>query len=142
MSVTLQSFLGRTWQQGEGVETELSDPVTGELLATASARRLDLAAALDHARRVGLPQLQALSYGQRAILLGRIADVLAANRARYEQIAIANSGNTSSDAAVDIDGGIGTLKYYARLGANLGAARLLLDQGPVRLGKAENYQAI
>src|SRR5437660_9467596 len=46
------------------------------------------------------------------------------------------------DAAIDIDGGIGTLKYYARLGAGLGDARMLLDEKPVRLAKAENYQAI
>ena len=65
-----------------------------------------------------------------------------ANRARYEAIAIANSGNTKTDAAIDIDGGIGTLKYYARLGAGLGEARMLLDEKPVRLAKAENYQAI
>ena len=53
-----------------------------------------------------------------------------------------NSGNTKIDAAIDIDGGIGTLKYYARLGAGLGEARMLLDEKPVRLAKAENYQAI
>jgi 3,4-dehydroadipyl-CoA semialdehyde dehydrogenase len=142
MSAALQSFLSGTWQQGEGVETELTNPVTGELLATASARKLDLGSALNHARKLGQPALQELSYGQRAKLLEQIADVLSANRPRYEDIAIGNSGNTRSDAAVDIDGGIGTLKYYARLGASLGEARLLLDQGPVRLAKAENYQAI
>jgi 3,4-dehydroadipyl-CoA semialdehyde dehydrogenase len=142
MALALQSFLNGRWQQGEGVETELRDPVTGAVLATASARKLDLASALNHARARGGPALQDLSYGQRGKLLGQVADVLAANRARYEEIAIANSGNTKTDAAIDIDGGIGTLKYYARLGANLGDARALLDQGPVRLAKAENYQAI
>ena len=142
MSAALQSFLSGRWQNGQGTETELRNPVTGELLATASARGLDLAAALDHARRQGASALQELGYADRATLLGRIADVLTANRARYEAIAIANSGNTKSDAAIDIDGGIGTLKYYARLGASLGEARMLLDQGPVRLAKPENYQAI
>ena len=47
-----------------------------------------------------------------------------------------------ADAAIDIDGGIGTLKYYARLGAGLAAAQLLLDEKPVRLAKAENYLGI
>src|SRR5260370_9641117 len=46
------------------------------------------------------------------------------------------------DDAIDMDGGSGTLKYYARLGAGLGDARTLLDEKPVRLAKAENYQAI
>ena len=83
-----------------------------------------------------------MGYAERAKLIGAVADVLVANRARYEAIAIANSGNTKGDAAIDIDGGIGTLKYYARLGQNLGDARMLLDEKPVRLAKAENYQAI
>lgn len=142
MPATLQSFLNGQWQRGEGVEAELRNPVSGELLGTASARKLDLAGALDHARKIGSPALQELTYGRRAKLLGQIADLLSASRARYEDIAIANSGNTKSDAAIDIDGGIGTLKYYARLGASLGDARSLLDQGPVRLAKAENFQAI
>jgi 3,4-dehydroadipyl-CoA semialdehyde dehydrogenase len=142
MSAALQSLLSGQWQRGEGVEGELVNPVTGEVLATASARKLDLAAALDHARSQGGPALRELTYGQRANLLGQIADVLVANRARYEDIAIANSGNTKNDAAIDIDGGIGTLKYYARLGASLSEARSLLDQRPVRLAKAENFQAV
>ncbi len=139
----LESCLAGRWQRGEGVETRLYDPVRGDELATVSARGLDLAGALTYARRNGQGGLRGMGYGQRAKLLGAIADVLAANRARYEEIAIANSGNTKADAAIDIDGGIGTLKYYARLGSGLGdAARMLLDEKPVRLAKAENYQAV
>src|SRR3954454_7381278 len=141
-SQTLESFLSGRWSRGEGVETTLVDPVSGEALATASARGLDLAGALAFARREGHGALRGLGYAARAKLVGAVADVLVANRAKYEGIAIANSGNTKGDAAVDIDGGIGTLKYYARLGAGLGEARALLDGKPVRLAKAENYQAI
>jgi len=142
MSQPLESYLSGRWSRGEGVETQLVNPVTGEELATASAKGLDLKSALDFARSKGQAALRSLSYGERAKLVGAIADALAANRARYEEIAIANSGNTKADAAIDIDGGIGTLKYYARLAAGLGEARALLDEKPVRLAKAENYQAI
>jgi 3,4-dehydroadipyl-CoA semialdehyde dehydrogenase len=138
----LQSYLSGRWQDGDGVETELTDPVSGAVLATASARGLDLAGALQFARTKGQPALRELTFTVRAKLLGDIADVLTKNRERYEAIAIANSGNTRTDAAIDLDGGIGTLKYYARLGAGLGDATSLLDQGPVRLAKAENFQAI
>src|SRR6266571_9332056 len=141
-SQTLESFLSGRWSRGEGVETTLVDPVSGEALATASARGLDLAQALAFARREGQGALRSLGYAERGKLVGAVADVLTANRARYEAIAVANSGNTKTDAAIDIDGGIGTLKYYARLGQNLGEARMLLDEKPVRLAKAENYQAI
>jgi 3,4-dehydroadipyl-CoA semialdehyde dehydrogenase len=138
----LESYLSGRWSRGDGAETELIDPVTGAVLATASAKGLDLEAALDFARTRGQAALRELNFSARAKLLGAIADVLVANRTRYEAIAIANSGNTRADAAIDIDGGIGTLKYYARLGGNLGGARILLDEKPVRLAKAENYQAI
>jgi 3,4-dehydroadipyl-CoA semialdehyde dehydrogenase len=138
----LESYLAGRWVRGEGVETRLVDPVKGDELATVSARGIDLKGALDHARKHGQGALRGLSYAERGKLVGAVADVLTANRARYEEIAIANSGNTKVDAAIDIDGGIGTLKYYARLGAGLGEARTLLDEKPVRLAKAENYQAI
>jgi 3,4-dehydroadipyl-CoA semialdehyde dehydrogenase len=139
---TLESYLSGRWSRGEGVETTLVDPVSGEALATASARGLDLKAALAYARQEGQGALRGMGYAARAKLVGAIADVLAANRAKYEAIAIANSGNTKGDAAIDIDGGIGTLKYYARLAQGLGEARALIDEKPVRLAKAENYQAI
>src|SRR5215203_3774915 len=138
----LESFLAGQWSRGQGVETSLVDPLDGTVLATASARGLDRAAALGFAREHGGEALRRLTYAERAKLLGAIADVLVANRARYEVIAIANSGNTKIDAAIDIDGGIGTVKYYARLGSTLADARFLLDDKPVRLAKAENYQAI
>jgi 3,4-dehydroadipyl-CoA semialdehyde dehydrogenase len=139
---TLDSYLSGRWQRGEGIETTLVDPVTGDALATASAKGLDLKAGLEFARREGQRALRGLSYAERGKLVGAVAEVLVANRARYEAIAIANSGNTKTDAAIDIDGGIGTLKYYARLGAGLGDARALIDDKPTRLAKAENYQAI
>jgi 3,4-dehydroadipyl-CoA semialdehyde dehydrogenase len=142
MPENLESYLSGRWVRGEGVETKLVDPVKGDELATVSAKGVDLASALDHARKHGQGGLRALGYAARAKLIGAVADVLTANRARYEEIAIANSGNTKIDAAIDIDGGIGTLKYYARLGAGLGDAHTLLDEKPVRLAKAENYQAI
>src|SRR5437899_887641 len=138
----LESYLSGRWMRGEGVETALVDPVNGDALATVSSKGLGLKGALEFARKQGQGALRAMSYAERAKLLGAIADVLTANRPRYEEIAIANSGNTKSDAAIDIDGGIGTLKYLARLGTGLGDARMLLDEKPVRLAKAENYQAI
>src|SRR6201987_3111595 len=138
----LESYLSGRWLRGEGVETRLVDPVNGDELATLSSKGLDLKGALEFARSEGQRGLRNLSYAERGKLVGAVADELVANRARYEDIAIANSGNTKTDAAIDIDGGIGTLKYYARLGGGLGDARTLLDEKAVRLAKAENYQAI
>ena len=93
---SLESYLAGQWSRGQGIESELVDPTNGTMLATVSARGLDLDGALKFARQKGGPALRALDYAARAKMLGAIADVLAANRARYEEIAIANSGNTKS----------------------------------------------
>jgi 3,4-dehydroadipyl-CoA semialdehyde dehydrogenase len=124
----LESYLSGRWLRGEGIETRLVDPVKGDELATVSAKGADLKGALAFARKHGQGALRNLSYAERGKLVGAMADVLVANRARYEDIAIANSGNTKTDAAIDIDGGIGTLKYYARLGGSLGDARSTKNQ--------------
>src|SRR3982075_4429429 len=121
----LESYLSGRWVRGDGVETRLVAPVEGDELATASSKGVDLKSALEFARTQGQDGLRTMSYAERGKLVGAVADVLIANRARYEEIAIANSGNTKTDAAIDIDGGIGTLKYFGRLGAELGEGRML-----------------
>ena len=97
------------------------------MLASASSKGLDLKAALDYSRNVGGPELRKFTYAQRAEMLGKIADLLAARRDEWFEIERKNSGNTKADAAIDVDGSIGTLKYFAKIGAKLGGAHLLRD---------------
>jgi 3,4-dehydroadipyl-CoA semialdehyde dehydrogenase len=79
----LESYLGGKWSRGDEAEIKLVDPTNGSLLATVSASGLDLKAAVAFARERGGPAaLRALTYADRAKLLGAVADVLAANRAR------------------------------------------------------------
>jgi 3,4-dehydroadipyl-CoA semialdehyde dehydrogenase len=138
----LESYLAGSWVSGSDAGTPLHDPVTGAELARASGTGLDLAGALTYARERGGSALRGLSYGERGRLLRAVADVLVAHRDAYRQIALENSGNTAGDAALDIDGGIGTLKYYAALGQGLGAARWLVEPGSERLARDEAFQAI
>src|SRR5262249_5001799 len=74
-------------------------------------------------------------------LLGKIADVLVAHRDRWYEIARINSGNTKVDAGIDVEGAIGTIKYFAKLGAGLGKAKFLTDAAPSRLTRDPNFQA-
>ena len=67
--------------------------------------------------------------------------MLSANRAAYQKIALENSGSTEADAAIDIDGSIYTLKYYARAAAALGEARYLRDGEALSLSKDGVFQA-
>ena len=138
----LPNYLSGQWSQASGPGQPLIDPVRGVELARASSEGTDYAAALDYARKVGGPALRALTYSHRARLLGQIADVLAANRDAYYQIALENSGSPRADAAVDIDGAIFTLKYYAREGASLGENTVLREGSLARLGKSDAFQTL
>ncbi len=139
---TLNSYAGGTWTSGSGVGTDLLNPTNGEKVAWCSSDGIDLAHALNYARQTGGPALRKLSYGARAELLGKIADLLAAGRDRWVDIAEQNSGNTKNDASIDIDGAIGTVKYFARLGAKLGDATILTDGAAIRVARDPNFQAI
>jgi len=131
----LESYVCDGWVEGAVDGRPLVDPVTGEVLAHADSTGLDAAAAMAHARRVGGPALRAIAFADRGALLKAVADVLAANRDKYGEIARRNSGNTPTDAAIDIDGAIGTLKVFARLGKTLGDARIILEPGQDQLAK-------
>ncbi len=138
----LLNYVCDRWSEGLGEGEPLIDPVRGTELARASSDGVNFAEALEHARTVGGPGLRALTYAQRATLLGRIAEVLTANRDTYYRIALENSGSPRSDAAIDIDGAIYTLKFYAKEGAALGENKLLREGELTRLGKDESFQAL
>lgn len=133
--IRLQSYVEDRFVAGAAPGRSFVDPVTGKALGTVDSTGIDCAAALDHARSVGGPALAAMSFAERGALLGAIADALSARRDDWLAIARQNSGNTTRDASIDVDGGIATLKYYARLAAGLGSARRLIEPGADRLAK-------
>ncbi|WP_417798819.1 3,4-dehydroadipyl-CoA semialdehyde dehydrogenase [Terasakiella pusilla] len=138
----IKSYLCGQWLTGTGPETELTNPVNNQPIATVCGQGLDLKSALDFSRKTGGPALRALGYGKRAQLLRQIADILVENRDRYNQIAQENSGNTVGDAGFDVDGGIGTLKYYASLGKKLGEQTYLVEGPAEQLTRDENFKAL
>ena len=138
----LENYIQGQWQTGTGAGQELVDPVLGDELARVSTEGIDLGAALEYARRVGGAALRQQSFAERAKVLDAIAKLFISRRAAYVDIARANSGNTERDAAFDIDGAIGTLRYYARLGGTLGDARYVRDGDPFPLGRDTSLQAI
>src|SRR5262249_43065564 len=140
--LVMKSYLAGKWESGDGAGTTLINPSTGQALASATANGLDLAKAFAYARHTGGPELRKMGYGQRAALVGKIADVLSAQRDRWFQIARENSGNTKADAAIDVDGSIGTLKYFARVGAKLGNENVLADGVPTRLARDASFQGL
>ncbi len=135
MTELLPNFIAGRWQAGSGAGTVLHDPVLGTELVRVDATGLDLAGGFDFARETGGAALRALTYRERAGLLGAVVKVLQANRDAYYEIATANSGTVKNDSAVDIDGAIFTLGQYARWGDALGDVRALRDGDAAKLGK-------
>lgn len=136
----LPNHLGGQWHTASNAGTPLFDPILGTELVRVGNAGLDLAKGFGFAREQGGSALRALNYGQRAGLLAAIVKVLQTNRDAYYEIATANSGTTARDSAVDIDGGIFTLGFYAKQGEALGEARALLDGERIRMGKDPVFQ--
>lgn len=137
----LHNYLSNAWQPASGRSTALFDPVTGAQIASAGGPAEGLDAGFAFARSQGAGALQAMTYGQRASMLGAVLKVLQANREAYYDISLANSGTTKADSAIDIEGASFTLGYYAKLGAALGDARTLLDGSAAILSKDQLFQS-
>ena len=125
----VSSYLKDQWIAGSEPSTELFDAWTAKPIATTSSRGLDLGGALAYARATGGPNLRKLTFAQRGALLKTLQEVVHGARDELIELSRENSGNTRSDAKFDVDGGSGTLSYYASVGKRLGDKTFLLD-GP------------
>src|SRR5918995_3595121 len=135
----LRSYVSGSWLAGSGAPQTLLNPTTEEPLAQASSEGVDLAAALHYARTTGGPALRAMTFSERGAALKAIAEGIQAEREALLELAIANGGNTRSDAKFDVDGAIATLLAYSETAASLGAARFLLDGEGIQLGRSARF---
>src|SRR5215470_15882896 len=136
---TLRSFLCGRWLEGSGAPQILVNPATEEPLGQVSSEGLDLAAALVYSRDRGGAALRALSFAERGALLREMSKAMQAQRDELLDLAVANGGNTRSDAKFDVDGAIFTLQTFAELGEKLGAEKFLIDGEGVQLGRPPRF---
>src|SRR5436190_18066701 len=137
--ISLQSYVQGRWVAGSGDSKSLHDPATEAVLGDVRQGGVDLAGALEHARKIGGPALRALTFPQRADLLKALAGRLHEHRDELIDIAAKNGGNTRGDAKFDLDGAAGTLAFYAQLGAALPARAHLVDGDGVQLGRTPRF---
>jgi oxepin-CoA hydrolase/3-oxo-5,6-dehydrosuberyl-CoA semialdehyde dehydrogenase len=136
---TLRSYLEGSWQAGRGEGVAVADAVTGQLVTRVSSEGLDLAAAVAYARRTGLAALGALTFSQRAAALKAAALTLRERRQELYDLS-ARAGATRRDAAVDVDGGIGTALVYASLARkDLPDHTLIVEDDLIPLGKGGTF---
>src|SRR5713101_4307688 len=135
----LSNYVNGQWSEGAGPGEPLIDPVTGDELASISSQGVNLEAALAFARTNGGPALRQLSYAQRAELLAKISEALAANRDEYFRLSLLNLGANQADASFDVDGAIYTVKYYAKIGRALAEGKMLKEGALVPLSKSNAF---
>ncbi len=141
MSELLVNYVSGLWQLGSGSGSTLFDPVLGDELVRVDATGLNLQDAFQFSREQGGRALRALGYKDRAELLKSILEVLQAKKDLYYEISQKNSGTVKNDSAVDIEGALFTLGYYAKLGQSLDNHYFLKDGDPARLAKDPLFQS-
>jgi oxepin-CoA hydrolase/3-oxo-5,6-dehydrosuberyl-CoA semialdehyde dehydrogenase len=135
----LASYVNGAWRSPADTGRPLYDAVTGEEVARVSSAGIDVAAALDHGRRVGGPALRELTFHQRAALLKSLASRLREHRDEMYALT-ARAGGTRGDAAFDVDGGIGVLFSYSSKGRReLPAGNVLVEGDVEPLGKGGTF---
>lgn len=138
---TLRSFVNGNWHEARTGLVSLVNPSTEEEIARAGSEGLDFGAALAYAREKGGPALRALTFAQRGALLKEMSRVLKENRDELLELSALNTGTTKPDGSFDVDGGSGTLAYYAMLSKSLGDRPFLVEGEGVQLARSEAFWA-
>lgn len=138
MTQILQSFIGGRWLGAQGAQV-LRSAINGRAVASTHAEAIDFGEALNHARTVGLSNLLAMDFQQRAQRLRAIAKYLTEHKEELYAISV-HTGATRADSWVDIEGGAGTLAAYAGIGGNELPSGNLVHEGPAMpLGKKGGF---
>ncbi|HET7836414.1 MAG TPA: phenylacetic acid degradation bifunctional protein PaaZ [Variovorax sp.] len=138
MTQILQSFIGGRWLGTQAAQA-LRSAVNGRQVASTHAEAIDFGEALQHARTVGLANLLAMDFQQRAQRLRALAKYLGEHKEELYAVS-AHTGATRADSWVDIEGGAGTLAAYAGIGGNELPSGNLVHEGPAMpLGKKGGF---
>ena len=137
-SSQLQSLIAGQWI-GSTPAQALRSAINGQVVAHTHVEALDFEAAVQHARRVGVPELLKLDFQQRAAILKALAKYLGSRKEELYAIS-AHTGATRVDSWVDIEGGTGTLFSYSSLGSAELPSGNVVHEGPVlTLGKTGQF---
>ncbi|MDX2004692.1 MAG: phenylacetic acid degradation bifunctional protein PaaZ, partial [Meiothermus sp.] len=137
----LSSYLYGGWVEGDGDGALLLDAAYGRPVAAISSAGLDLGRAAHFARTVGNPNLQKLTFHQRANLLKALAQYLMDRKEEFYALSY-KTGATRRDSWVDIEGGIGTLFSYASLSRRgLPNETFVVEDEPTPLSKSGSFVA-
>lgn len=109
-----QSYIQGKWFDGQGVETNLYNAITGEHFGETSSVGIDYEAVLHYGRTIGGEKLRKMTFQERGRMLKALAFHLLEKKNKYYQVS-ALTGATKVDSWIDIEGGIGNLFANASL---------------------------
>ena len=115
----LESYVLGGWHHpapsGNGDGRVLASAVTGEPVAVLADHHIDMAAVRRFAIDTAGPELRAMTFHERALILRALGKYLMEHKDELYTVSTA-TGATRSDSWFDIDGGIGVLLSYASKG--------------------------
>ncbi len=136
--VSLENYILGKWVTGDGDGQLLYNAYTGDPIAAATTKGLDMGAILDYARKKGNPALRNMSFQERGLMLRTLALYLREHLDEFYRVSY-QTGATKADSWVDIEGGIGNLFAYASLRRKFPDEAYCLDGENHILGKAQTF---
>ncbi len=133
-----QNYVQGQWIDGEGVETNLYNAITGEQFGTCSSKGLDFEGILNYGRKTGGAILRKMTFQERGRMLKALAMHLMERKEKYYQVS-AWSGATRVDSWIDIEGGIGNLFANASLRRQFPDLPFYVDGATVPLSKGGSF---
>src|SRR6187431_3306413 len=134
----LGNYVSGKWQQGEGDGQVLYNAVSGEPIAIASTKGVDMEAALNYARSKGNPALRKMTFQERGRMLRALALYLLEKKGKFYTLSY-RSGATKVDSWIDIEGGIGNLFSNASLRRKLPDEIFCMDGDGIGLSKGGTF---
>ena len=110
----IENYVAGKWIRGDGDGQLLFNAVTGEPIASATAKGLDFKVMLEYGRKFGNPALRKMTFHHRGNMLKALALHLRKHLELFYKVSY-QTGATKADSWVDIEGGIGNLFANASL---------------------------
>jgi len=106
--IQVKNYVQGKWVAGDGIETNLYNALTGDLIGSASSSGLDFQDILSYGRNTGGSILRKMTFQERGRMLKALALFLLEKKERYYQLS-ALTGATRVDSWIDIEGEMGNL---------------------------------
>ena len=142
MAAVLSSYALGQWVTPTAELEEVASAIDGRIVARVSSAGLDFKAMTAYARTVGGPAVRGFTFHERAEMLKALAMYLGERTAPLYALS-GETGATTTDNLIDIDGGIGTLFAYASRGRReLPSERFVVEGAAENLSKGGTFSGV